>query len=174
MAMRFEQLIERHHEEIFAYLWRLMGKVTSEDGAADVEDLAQEVFLKAYQSFGRLREQSNHRAWLYKIATNCAYTSLRERRNKRGKTLRLDDAWSEQMLASDLAFGPVARNQSAQRARALVENLPVKQKTALVLRYLQELDYGEIASVMGCSQGSARANVYQALRRLRATLKEES
>ena len=88
MAPRFEPLIEQHHDEIFAYLWRLLGKERRRDGAMDVEDLVQEVFLRAYESFAGLRPNSNHRAWLYKIATNCAYTKLRQMKSRRdGKRL---------------------------------------------------------------------------------------
>src|SRR5438093_6673688 len=83
MAPRFEPLIEQHHDEIFAYLWRLLGKDRRRGGAMDVEDLVQEVFLRAYESFAGLRPNSNHRAWLYKIATNCAYTKLRQMKSRR-------------------------------------------------------------------------------------------
>jgi RNA polymerase sigma-70 factor, ECF subfamily len=76
MALRFEELIERHHDEIFAYLWRLLGKDGRRDGAMDAEDLVQDVFLRAYQSYSALRPNSNYRAWLYKIATHCAYTPI--------------------------------------------------------------------------------------------------
>ena len=56
---------------------------------------------------------------------------------------------------------------------ALVNGLPVRQKACVTLRYLQDLDYPEIAQIMGCSQQTVRANVYQAIRRLRIALKEE-
>jgi RNA polymerase sigma factor (sigma-70 family) len=51
-----------------------------------------------------------------------------------------------------------------------MNELPMKQKTCVTLRYLQDLDYSEIAKILGCSQESARANVYQAVRHLRAAL----
>jgi len=53
-----------------------------------------------------------------------------------------------------------------------VNQLPARQKSCVTLRYLQDLDYSEIAQILGCSQESARANVYQAIRRLRLALKE--
>src|SRR6516162_882337 len=85
MALRFEELIERHHDEIFTYLWRLLGKDGLRDRAMDVEDLVQDVFLRAYESFATLRPNSNYRAWLYKIATHCAYTQLRRTKHRRDK-----------------------------------------------------------------------------------------
>lgn len=169
MAHRFEELIEHHHDEIFAYLWRLFRSDGRRDGAMEVEDLAQEVFMRAYRSFGRLRPDSNHRAWLYKIATNCAYTRLKQMKHRLDRLSSLQEAATEPGAASDTS---IARKDMEQRVRALVNTLPAKQKACVTLRYLQELDYPEIAQILGCSQDSARANVYQAIRRLRLSLEE--
>ena len=171
MALRFEELIEQHHDEIFAYLWRLLGKDRRLDGAADVEDLAQEVFLRAFRGFANLRANSNHRAWLYKIATNCAYTRLKQLRNRRDKLPSLKSAATEIAAENDLSS---LGTDTEQRVRVLVNTLPAKQKSCVTLRYLQELNYPEIAQILGCSEESARANVYQAIRRLRLALKEET
>jgi RNA polymerase sigma factor (sigma-70 family) len=61
-----------------------------------------------------------------------------------------------------------------QRVRGFVNGLPEKQRACVTLRYFQDLDYPEIAQILNCSQASARANIYQAMRRLRALLREES
>ena len=164
MALRFEELIERHHDEIFAYLWKILGRNRHADGALDVEDLVQEVFLRAYQAFATLRPNSQHRAWLYKIATNCAYTKLRrERLSAVGELPAELLSETESPLLSDGREGKV---------RALVERLPAKQRICVTLRYLQDLDYPEIARIAGCSEESARANVSQAIRRLRLMLEK--
>ncbi len=170
MALRFEDLIERHHDEIFAYLWRLLGKERHGDGAADVEDLVQEVFLRAYRAFAGLRPNSNHRAWLYKIATNCAYSRLKRMKARREKFSALRGPAMAFTPASDPS---VTREIMERKLRALVNELPYKQKVCVTMRYLQDLDYAQIARILGCSQDSARANVHQAIRRLRVALKEE-
>jgi RNA polymerase sigma-70 factor (ECF subfamily) len=165
MVQRFEELLDRHHDELFAYLWRLLGRERYSDVSLDAEDLTQEAFMRAYEAFPRLRAHSNHRAWLYKIATNCAFTRLRQIRERRQKMLALAssaDARSHPCIREN--FGP---------ARDIVDGLPVKQKACLILRYLDDLDYSEIAEIVGCSDASARANVYQAIRSLRRALKEE-
>jgi RNA polymerase sigma factor (sigma-70 family) len=69
--------------------------------------------------------------------------------------------------------GSISRKYIEQKVRALVNGLPVKQKACVTLRYLQDLDYPEIAQILSCSQESARANVYQAIRHLRLALEEE-
>jgi RNA polymerase sigma-70 factor, ECF subfamily len=166
MALRFEELIERHHDEIFAYLWKILGKNRRGDGAPDVEDLVQEVFLRAYQAFTALRPNSNHRAWLYKIATNCAYTKLRRER------LSVRDELAAELLSE--TESPSFSDGVERKVRVLVEGLPAKQRICVTLRYLQDLDYPEIARIAGCSQESARANVSQAIRRLRVLLEKET
>ena len=170
MALRFEELIERHHDEIFAYLWRLMGNDGPGDGSTDVEDLTQDVFLRAYDSFAGLRPNSNHRAWLYKIATHCAYTQFRRMKRRRDKLSLLKQSATELERASDDSS---SRKDMEQRVLALVNELPAKQKACVTLRYLQDLDYPEIAQILSCSQESARANVYQAIRHLRLALEGE-
>jgi RNA polymerase sigma-70 factor (ECF subfamily) len=170
MTPRFEDLIERHHDEICAYLWRLMGPDGRRDGGMDVEDLTQDVFLRAYESFPGLRPNSNHRAWLYKIATHSAYTQLRRIKHRRDKLSFLAHSPMELSKASD---DPASGKYPEQTVRALVNSLPVKQKACITLRYLQDLDYPQIAQILGCSQESARANVYQAIRHLRQALEEK-
>jgi|ERR671922_2909610 RNA polymerase sigma-70 factor (ECF subfamily) len=166
MAPRFEDLIEQHHDEIFAYLWRLIGNERQSDVALEVEDLTQEVFLRAFENFLRLRRDSNYRAWLYKIATNCAYAKLRQSKNRREKNLTF------KIIETDTTTSPV--NESMQkRLPALVDALPAKQRACLTMRYLQDLDYSEIGLILDCTEESARANVYQAIRRLRAALEED-
>ena len=164
MAPRFEDLIERHQDEILAYLWRLLGKQRQSDVALEVEDLTQEVFTRAYENYSGLRRDSNYRAWLYKIATHCAFTKLRQAKRRREKHFAFK-------FAEDEAKG-LPEQSSGTELRALVDGLPEKQKACLTMRYLQDLDYSEIALSLDCSEQSARANVSQALRRLRAALKE--
>ena len=167
--VRFEDLIEKHHDEIFAYLWRLLGKNGRRDGAMDVEDLAQDAFLRAYRGFPGLRPNSNHRAWLYKIATNCAYTRLKQINNRRVGI----QSFEQVATTSDNGSAPIFE-EAEEKIRLLVSELPPKQKACLTLRYLQELDYPDIARILGCSPDSIRANVYQAIRRLRRSLQEDS
>jgi RNA polymerase sigma-70 factor (ECF subfamily) len=171
MALRFEELIERHHDEIFAYLWRLVGKDGRRDGSLDVEDLTQDVFLRAYESFEGLRPNSNHRAWLYKIATHCAYSQLRRMKHRRDKLSSLKHTAPEPETATEVLS---LHKHMEQTVRTLVNGLPAKQKACVTLRYLQDMDYPEIAQILSCSQESARANVYQAIHRLRIALEKET
>lgn len=168
MTLRFEEMLDRYHDEIFTYVWRLLRARNSRDGATDAEDVVQDVFLSAYKAFPRLQARSNHRAWLYKIATNAAYAKLRSGRRRRDALLSLDASAPSDGTAND---EPAYDPEVEARLRLLVGRLPEKQQACLTLRYLQDLDYAQIAGIMNCSEESARANVYQAIRRLRSQLK---
>lgn len=172
--LRFEALVERHHDEIYRYLWRLLAGAPGADRAVEAADLTQEVFARAYDAYGRLRPESNCRAWLYRIATNCAMTTLR--RSSRRAATNTPLPADLQALAPDPSPTPdqqVSRAELSDGVARSIRALPAKQQAALVMRYLQEMAYAEIAEALQCSEDSARANVYQALRRLRSELAED-
>jgi RNA polymerase sigma-70 factor (ECF subfamily) len=172
--VRFETLIERHHDEIYGYLYRLTHSGGGSDPAVEAEDLTQEVFLRAYGAFERLAPGSNHRAWLYKIATNCAYTALkRGQRHARRQVPLLDEAHADPEGEGRTPEGQVVLNERVEAVRREVGALPPKQRSAVVLRHGQGLDYRAIAEALACSEDSARANVYQGLRRVRRVLAAE-
>ena len=160
----FEMLVERHSRELFAYLWRLLGD------EAEAEDCLQDVYLRAYKAYARLDDNANTRAWLYRIATNCAYTQLKKRSRIDGRSTEFIEGLASRAPSVDSQV-----EQSAQLAQIFqaVMALPHKQRAALMLRKYQELDYEQIALALDCSPASARANVYQALKKLRVGLAEE-
>jgi RNA polymerase sigma-70 factor (ECF subfamily) len=173
--VRFEALIERHHDEIYGYLYRLTHSGGGFDQAVEAEDLTQEVFLRAYGAFERLSPGSNYRAWLYKIATNCAYTALKrgQRHAQRQVPLLVEEAHALPAGEGRTPEGQVVLNERVESVRREIGSLPPKQQAAVVLRYGQGLDYRAIAQALACSEDSARANVYQGLRRVRRALAAE-
>jgi len=157
----FEQLGERYRPELAAYLTRLLGD------AHDAEDACQDALLRAYRAFSRLKPNSNPRAWLYKIATNTAFNAMKRRKRREAHHVDLD----LERLPSDANETHEQREQMRAVMRA-VEALPPKQRAALMLRQFHGMSYAEIATSTGSSEASARANVYQAIKKLRETLVE--
>lgn len=160
--IRFETLIERHHDELFRYLWQMLHGTR-----LDAADLSQETWLRAWKAYGRLRPGSNARAWLYRIATNGALDALAQSR----RYVPLDE---DVELPSNGSSPEVCceRGELLALALAHIEALAPRQRAAVTLRYGRELGYEEIAQALGCSQESARAHVSLAIRRLRRELKE--
>ena len=170
---RFEALIDEHHDEIYHYIWRMLGSQQS-DGPVAAADVTQEVFIRAYGAFERLPADSNYRAWLYKIATNTTYTVLRRRSRDQNRTTGLPD--EPHRAPADDALLPDQQLTQAETLAELgtrINRLPDKQRSAVILRYLHELPYADVAEALDCSEDSARANVYQGLKRLRLEMNEE-
>ena len=158
MTPSFETVLSHYQGEIYRYTMHLTRN------RPDADDLYQETLLKAYRAFSRLDGAANHRAWLYRIATN---TFLSDRR-KRSREAGLDEA-TEQVLTApptDHAAGLDARDL-LREVETFVAALPVKQRVALILRKHHELGYAEIAATLKCTEAAARANVHEALRKLR-------
>jgi len=158
----FEAFVLAHHGEIHRYLCRITA------GMSEGEDLAQETFLRAYRAWAGLPPGTNHRAWIYTIATNAYRNHLRSQRRRRiaHATVRVT------RRETDLD-GPEAEAVGGQ-LRALTDSairrLPLKQRLAFTMRKLEDLDYESIGRSLDCSAETARAHVFQALRKIRAAL----
>jgi RNA polymerase sigma-70 factor (ECF subfamily) len=157
----FDTMVKEHSREIFTYLWRMMRD------PQDAEDALQETFLRAFRGFPHLEDHAYLRAWLYKIATNVAYTHLKKRNRQTARTTDLTE------------FSPIATSDNLelrelmQAVLQIVDHLPHKQQAALMLRNYQGFSYEEIGTALECSPESARANVYQAIKKLRSHFTEE-
>jgi len=161
---QFEALVDAHSRELFAYLWRVLGD------EAQAKDCLQDTFLRAYRAYERVEDPSHLRAWLYKIATNTARTQL----SKDGKRSSRSTPLIEKIASRERAVEvQVLERISLAEVQRAVMALPTRQRAALMMRKYQELEYEEIGAALGCSEEAARANVYQALKKLRATFKDE-
>jgi len=161
-AHRIAFLLAKHGEELARHIRRI---VRDDDTA---QDLLQETMVRAWKALERLAPGSNERAWLYRIATNASLNHQRARARERAALSRHA---AELAASGDAGDG---RGDGADRAGlwAEVARLPERQRIALSLRVADELDYGEIARRIGGTAAAARANVYQATRRLKLKVRE--
>jgi RNA polymerase sigma-70 factor (ECF subfamily) len=157
-APLFSTLIDHWGDEIYRFSWHLTGNPT------DADDLYQETLLKAFRAYGRLPADANHRAWLYRIASN---TFISDRR-KQGRNSPISETMEQTLQAPgvDQARSLDARDL-LREVEAFVAVLPPKQRVALVLRKYHGHDYAHIAMMLKCSEEAARANVHEALRKVR-------
>ena len=158
----FETVVAAHHAEIHRYLVR----ATARPGDAD--DLSQETFVRAYKAYRALPPDANVRAWLFAIATNLCRNHYRaEGRRRQAMAAAAADAsergpsWPE---------GEAIARQARFRIDLIVAALPFKQRLAFTLRKVHELDYDAIGESLECSVESARAHVFQDLRKIRRGL----
>jgi DNA-directed RNA polymerase specialized sigma24 family protein len=144
----FQQLLERHADDV----WRALRAIV---GAQAAEDCFQETFLAALSAYPRLRADSNPRAWLLTIAHNKAIDHLR-------RTRRHDELGEDVGVAD--APGPDGEIWAAVAA------LPERQRAAVALRYVGDLSHREIAAAIGCSEEASRRSLHDGLATLRRQL----
>ncbi|HEX9820518.1 MAG TPA: RNA polymerase sigma factor [Methylomirabilota bacterium] len=161
-ATAFDGIVVTHHGEIFRYLRRLSSR------PAEADDLSQETFLRAYRAWSGLAPDANVRAWLFAIATNVFRNHLRSERRRRAAhdTVRA----TRRELDADGPEEEAMAGEMLTLTEAAIRRLPLKQRLAFTLRKLHELDYELIGQSLDCSADTARAHVFQALRKIRTTL----
>jgi RNA polymerase sigma-70 factor (ECF subfamily) len=155
----FEAVVTMHHAEIHRYVARVTAR------ASDADDLSQEVFLRAFRAYTSLPPGANVRAWLFAIATNLCRNHFRsEARRRRAHTaVRLDGASAD----GDWPEGLAVMNETRERIDHVIAGLPAKQRLAFTMRKVHDLGYEAIGASLSCSAESARAHVFQALRKIR-------
>ena len=158
----FDAVVSAHHEEILRYLRRVIGE------AGDAEDLSQETFLRAYRAYGTLPGDANVRAWLFAIATNLAKNHFRSETRRRQAYGRVKVEAREAAGAATEA--ELDARETGALLEGIIEGLPLKQRLAFTQRKLHDMDYEAIGKSLGCSEESARAHVFQALRKIRQGL----
>jgi RNA polymerase sigma-70 factor (ECF subfamily) len=162
IPLPFEDAMRRHDREIMRFLMRMTRD------REDALDLFQETFLRAYRAYPNLDSEDGLRPWLFKIAANLCRNRARDR--ARHSRVIAPDADAELFDA----VPPYSSNHANHGApggaldlRRAIASLPGKQGQAFVMRKIVGLDYSEIGAALGCSEDSARAGVYQALRKLK-------
>jgi RNA polymerase sigma-70 factor (ECF subfamily) len=155
----FAELVGLYHRRIAYFVRRLMG-----DGSP-TEDLMQEVWLAAFRGLPRLRDPGALPVWLYRIAHDKACRELRRRR----QWIELDDA-SAAVEAPDR--GPDFTPQQAAAIHRCLRRLAPAHREVLVLRFLEDLTYEQMAEVVGCPVGTVRSRLYHAKSALRRHMEE--
>jgi RNA polymerase sigma-70 factor (ECF subfamily) len=158
-AEGFEMLVRKYQNRVLNIVYSLIGK------DRESEDIVQEVFLKIYRGLNSFRKRCRFSTWFYRIVVNMTYDFLRKRRNFIS---------NEVILNRSIAGGADPREALSQKEKgrmiqdALVR-VPLKFRTALVLKDVEGLSYIDIAGVLRCRIGTVESKIYRA----RQFLKEE-
>lgn len=159
---RFDRLFREYRQPIAKYLFRLV------DDPEQVEELAQEVFLKAYRSLDALPEGANERAWLYRIATNTAYDVLRRRRLVQWLPLgkRRRESADPQRLEDRIAERDAVRSALARLAPLY--------RVPLLLYAVEGLSVKEIADVLQVTPNTVKVRIFRARQMFQEAYEEGS
>jgi RNA polymerase sigma-70 factor (ECF subfamily) len=168
----FEELVEHYQSRLVGVMNHLVGN------AEEAEDLAQEVFLRVYRARKKYRPRSKFSTWLFTIANNLALNSLRARQRKPVVPLAVNDSGPlgprpQEQLVHDPGTGPVQKVQKQELAaviRQALDGLNERQRMAVVLNKFEDMNYAEIAEVMGLSTKAIKSLLSRARVNLRAAL----
>ncbi|NWF83468.1 MAG: RNA polymerase sigma factor [Bryobacteraceae bacterium] len=150
----YNALITRWEKRIFNYLRRLSGH------EEDAMDLAQDVFLKAWQSLGRLEDPARFGPWLYRIAHNEAVSHVRRKRPE-------TDLENLPVPSRTARMAPV---EVALAVEAALARLTPEQREAVILKVYEGLKFDEMAEVLSCPASTLKSRVYTALDELKRLL----
>ena len=158
----FETLVRMYNRKVFALAY---GFVRDQ---ATADDLAQEIFLKAYQSLPSFRIESGFGTWIYRIAVNHVKDHLRK--SSRRKTVSLDQVGEGPAAVDDGAEIRVHEREEENRRSEVfrvLETLPPKYRMILTLRDVEGLSYEEVARVIGIAPGTVDSRLFRARKMLR-------
>jgi len=150
----FQATLYDHRDAVARFLVASVGR-------QEADDCLQETLLAALRAYPRLRPDSNVRAWLLTIARNKALDSHRARR-------RQPVPVGESLEPGGYDDGQASGEPDTELWTA-VRELPPKQRSAVVLRFVNDLSHREIATVLDCSEAAARRSLHEGLTKLRET-----
>ena len=166
----FDLLVSKYQRKIFRLLSRLVRD------SAEIEDVAQEAFIKAYRALPSFRGDSAFYTWLYRIAINTAKNWLvsQGRRAPTSTQAEIDDAENFESADSlrEVATpdAVLASRQVGDAVNRAIDRLPEDLRTAIVLREIEGLSYEEIAESMNCPIGTVRSRIFRAREAIAAEL----
>jgi len=167
----FDLLVLKYQRKII----RLLSRMVSDPG--ELEDVAQEAFIKAYRALPQFRGESAFYTWLYRIAINAArnWQATRHRRLTHVSALESPEGepFPQIDTLSDIATpeSMLTSREIVDAVNAAIEDLPAELRTAIVLREIEGMRYEDIAQTMGCPIGTVRSRIFRAREAIAARLR---
>jgi len=169
-AAAFGELVNRHQDAVFNGICRMVGQ------REDAEDLAQEVFVKAFRSIARFEGRSSFYTWVYSIAVNVVISHRRKLGARRHQsTFSLDGGDGRPLDVADQTATPDVASQHhelGERIEQAIGQLDDEHRDIVVLRDIEGFDYETIGDMLGCPQGTVKSRLHRARLALREMLKD--
>lgn len=167
---------QRLHDAYARRVYEVCRRVTGSD--ADARDASQDVFLTLSRRIGDFRFESRFSSWVHRIAVNASYNTLRSNRRHGSCTLdaRSDGGVTEEELGALVEervpqpSAELLHQEAVEIVRRALDQLSIKLRTVLVLRYMEDMSYGQIGRELGVAEGTVKSRLFRAHRALRLEL----
>jgi RNA polymerase sigma-70 factor (ECF subfamily) len=156
----YDYLISKYMKRVVSIAWGIVRN------AHDAEDLAQEAFVKAFQTMGRFKSGEPFGPWIYRIVTNLSLDVIKHRSRFRHEEI----SESEPASRRDRADLAAATHEIGSRIDRAIESLPDQQRVVARLYLVEEFDHREIAAMTGLTEGTVRSHLSLARRKLKEQL----
>lgn len=165
----FEELVKRHRDKIYARAYSMM---RNEEEAVD---LSQEAWVKGWQRLKQFQGESSFGTWMTRIVINLCLDQLRKHKRQRTESIEEmnEESGGVERQMPVVTINPTAgleRGELRQRIDRALGLLSYEHRTVLILHEFEELEYKEIAKVMGCSIGTVMSRLFYARRKMAALL----
>jgi RNA polymerase sigma-70 factor (ECF subfamily) len=161
-------LVVRHSHTLFRVAYRITGN------EADAEDVVQDAFLRGYRKLEGFESRANFGTWIYRIAVHCALDKVRHRRgDETSRVGETNDPEQDQMQVADQAAGPdriLLSGEIGSMQQAALHSLTATERTAFVLRHMEDCTTAEIGAALGIEPNAAKQAVFRAVQKLRRRL----
>jgi RNA polymerase sigma-70 factor (ECF subfamily) len=166
----FETLVTRHQHSVVGTAAKMLG------GAADAEDIAQQVFVRVWKHAARYQPSAKFTTWLMTIARNLVFNELRRRRRSQQVSMDSDEGDTiRHQFVDEQAVAPseeILDSELKEAIDAAIASLPETQRLAIVLRRYEGMPYEEIAEVLKTSVPAVKSILFRARAELKARLKK--
>src|ERR1700728_4314944 len=165
----FNQVVTAYRRRILGTISRLIGR------PEDVEDVAQEVFLRLYFSLDQLRTPEVFEPWLYRLTVNASYDYLRK--SKRRPESRMSDLSEQQVMMADAAAGSKAQTEESERHRvrdtvqSLLASVSEEDRILLTLKEVEGLSLKELENIYHVNENSLKVRLFRARQRVLKNVK---
>jgi RNA polymerase sigma-70 factor, ECF subfamily len=169
-SVAFDHLITKYRGRVFSVVYNIVNH------HEDAYDLTQEAFLRAYKSLGSFRGKSNFYTWLYRIAVNHAINFKKRRKDALSISLSEFDQGIEkdrifkELIVQEKASKDVLMSELQEKLNDSLQKLSEEHRVVVILHDVERLPHGEIAKIVGCSEGTVRSRLHYAHLQLKALL----
>ena len=162
-SQAFDQLMGYYYPKVLRMAYLISGN------HADSEDIVQETFVLCWMNRKKIKEPERFSSWLYRTLTREAWRICRKSRREQP----VEEVYGEEEPQVSSVLDEVLAHHRDDELYRAIRNLPVKQRTAVVLYYFNQMSTREIAGIMGCLEGTVKSRLYTARANLKQELMEE-